>query len=347
VNAPGLGGSIESLRASARLQDRVIRTPLMRSSVLDNLSNGRILIKPECLQIGGSFKYRGALNKLLGLDSEMQRRPIASRQVVAYSSGNHGIATAFAAERLSWKATVVMPTDAPEMKIMMVKEAGGRVEFYDRSLDDRVAKTREISARLKAPIVPSFDDLDIIAGQSTAVLEMIQDARAQGIELDDLLLPCGGGGLLAGAVLAAEAMSSNARIHAIEPVGFDDMGRSLISGRRECNVRRAGSICDALLIDRPGEITFPIIAGRVQGGVAVNDVDVAHAIRFAFRDLKVVVEPGGVVALAAILSGTMRCSNRNVGVVLSGGNVDGGLYGSIVASSESCPGIHEVQSDSV
>ena len=322
-----------SLRAAVRLASAVVRTPLLRSSALDHMTGCSVLIKPECLQVGGSFKYRGALNKLLQLN------PSASRHVVAYSSGNHAVATALAAARLDWTATLVMPADAPAMKIALARAAGGRIEFYDRRVDDRVAKTQRLAEDLQAPIIPSFDDLDVIAGQSTVVLEMIQDAREQGIEIDDILVPCGGGGLLAGAVLAVQASNSQAQIYSVEPSGFDDMARSLASGVPQRNARRTGSICDALLIEQPGEVTLPIIARRVRGGIAVSDAEVSQAMQFAFRQLKLVVEPGGVVALAALLSGAVNGPRRTLGIVLSGGNVDSQLFASLIMDESFEPAV--------
>ena len=317
-------------QAAARLGTEVVHTPLLCSPMLDRLCGARVWIKAECLQTGGSFKYRGAVNKLLQLGPLLQTKPQNARHVVAYSSGNHAIALACAAARLDCKATLVMPADAPAIKMERVRAEGGSIEFYDRKTDDRIARAQLLGQRLVAPVIPSYDDPDIILGQATLVLEMLQDARQRGVELDDVLVPCGGGGLLAGAVLAAAALNSAARIYAVEPAGFDDMARSIISGRRESNTRRSGSICDSLLIDCPGEVTFPIIAAGAHGGIAVGDDEVARATRFAFRNLKLVVEPGGAVALAAVLAGRLELKGRSVGLVLSGGNVDHQLFGSII-----------------
>jgi threonine dehydratase len=331
VSASLLGDPDAVRRAAARLATEVVHTPLLSSPTLDRLCRAQVWIKPECLQIGGSFKYRGALNKLLQLQPLLQMKPRHARHVVAYSSGNHAIAIACAAAHLDCKATLVMPADAPAMKVDRVRAEGGSIEFYDRKVDDRVAHSELLGERLAAPVIPSFDDPDIIVGQATLVLEMLEDARGIGVEIDDILVPCGGGGLLAGAVLAVAASKSNARIYAVEPAGFDDMARSLASGRRESNTRRSGSICDSLLIERPGELTFPIIAGGAHGGITVCDDEVAGATRFAFRNLKLVVEPGGAVALAAVLAGKVDFTGRTVGVVFSGGNVDSALFGAIIA----------------
>lgn len=305
--------------AMARLAGEVVRTPLLHSGTLNAVTGANVLVKAECLQYGGSFKYRGALNKLRALGAA------ARPHVVAYSSGNHAIATALAAARSGRAATLVMPDDAPAIKVDRVRAAGGAIEFYDRARDDRLAICAVLAQALQATILPSFDDLDIAAGQGSAIWEMIEDGRARGVEFDYILVPCGGGGLAAGAVLAAEALGSPARIVTVEPHGFDDMARSIASGARENNLRRAGSICDALLVERPGLITFPIIQRRAEAAV-VDDEQVHQAMGFAFRYLKLVVEPGGAVGLAALLSIMPRWKGRNIGVVLSGGNVDGSLF---------------------
>jgi threonine dehydratase len=302
--------------AAHRLQPHVVRTPTLTCRYADQLLGTRTYFKAECLQAGGSFKFRGAMNKLL------QLAPQARRNIVAYSSGNHAVATAMAAVQLGCRATLVMPLDAPAIKTDRVRALGGVIQPYDRVADDRVAMCRALAEELAAPVVPSFDDPDIVCGQATAVLELIDDARMRGTELDAILVPCGGGGLLAGAVLAARVRESSARIIPVEPEGFADMHQSLLCGERRANHLRVGSICDALLVDQPGELTFRIVQGNVRSGLVVGDAQVKQAMRFAFRHLKLVLEPSGAAGLAALLSRAAELSGQAVGIVLSGGNVD-------------------------
>jgi threonine dehydratase len=303
--------------AAARLTGHVRRTPLLTSLVLDAQIGGRVLIKPECLQPTGSFKVRGAFNSMLQMSAEDR-----ARGVVAWSAGNHGQALAFAGSRLGAKVTIVMPADAPASKLEGTRRWGAEVVAYDRRSESREEIGQAIAARTGAVIVPPYDDAEVIAGQGTAALEALQDARALGLEPDRLLCCVGGGGLIAGCALAAEGLGSAARVHSVEPAGYDDTARSLAAGRRVANSGEAASICDALMTQTPGRITFALNRRRLAEGQTVSDEEVRAAMRFALAELKLVVEPGGAAALAAVLFRPVLTEGATVLVLLTGGNVD-------------------------
>ena len=307
--------------ASARLAGHVVRTPMLRHPLLDQMAGGTVLVKPEPLQRTGSFKLRGATNAILQLSP-------ASRQagVVAYSSGNHGQAVAAAASSVGARATVFMPADAPRIKADSTRRWGAEVITYNRQTDDRDALAATFSARTGAVLVPPFDHAQVIAGQGTLALELAEDARAAGLAMDAFLACTGGGGLTAGCALALEGASPATRIYAVEPEGSDDTARSLASGRRETNPPGGSHLCDALLSPVPGKMTFALNRPRLAGGLVVTDAEVLAAIAFAFLHLKLVVEPGGAVALAALLAGRLDAKGRVVGVVISGGNVDPAVF---------------------
>lgn len=313
-------------RAAARLQGHAQCTPLLGGTVLDARSGGRILLKLETLQHTGSFKFRGAWNRLAQLDARQR-----AAGVVAFSSGNHAQGVAEAARRLGVRATIVMPADAPRVKMRNTRELGAEVVEYDRHRESREAIAARIAAERGAVLVPSFDDPDVIAGQGTAGLEIVAQAAAAGAVLDDVIVCTSGGGLAAGIALAVRALSPQTRIWSAEPEGFDDHRRSLEAGQRLGNAPGGRSICDALLAPMPGEITFEINRQLLAGGCAVSDDDVRAAIGYAARSLKLVVEPGGAVALAAVLCGRFDARGRTVAVVLSGGNVDDALLAGILA----------------
>lgn len=318
--------TFEDVRAAAgRLDGLAVRTPVIVSPTLDDLTGGRVLLKAEPLQRTGSFKFRGAYNRLVQLTGEER-----SRGVVAWSSGNHAQGVAAASKLLGVDATVVMPADAPAMKTQRVRAFGAEIVPYDRAAESREEIGARIAAERDAVIVPPFDDPHIIAGQGTVGLELGAQTSAMGARPDIVLVPCGGGGLTAGCALALTHLFPEIEILSVEPEGFDDHARSFRSGVREKNDPGAGSMCDALLAPMPGEITFEINRRLLSRGLAVTDADVARAMRFAFEELKIVVEPGGAVALAALLAGRVEAAGRCVGVVLSGGNVDGGLFAKIV-----------------
>lgn len=246
--------------------------------------------------------------------------------VVAWSSGNHAQGVAEAASLLGIKSTIVMPSDAPTIKIENTRRLGGSIVFYDREREDRERIAKRIVKNSGATLVPSYDDYEIIAGQGTVGLEIIDDLEAQNTKVDVLLCCCGGGGLISGVSTALAALSPHTKIYAVEPENFDDTQRSLKAGLRLKNAPRDGSICDALLAPAPGKLTFPIMKSKVHSGLTVSDHEVLLAMSFGFQHLKLVIEPGGAVALAALLSKKIDLSGKNVAVVVSGGNVDNEIF---------------------
>lgn len=315
--------------AAARLAGFAVRTPVIELPRLNELTGGRILIKAECLQRTGSFKFRGAWNAISRLDAASARGG-----VVAYSSGNHAQGVAAAAQLQGLAALIVMPADTPAIKQANTRRYGAEIVTYDRASESREAIAVRIAAERGAVIVPPFEHPDIIAGQGTAGLEFADDARRLGVALDDVLVPCSGGGLAAGIALAMEAKSPAARVHTVEPEGFDDYARSLRSGGRERNARMSGSICDALLSPMPGEMTFAINRPRLGEGFAVSDAEACKAVLFGFEELKLVIEPGGAVALATVLTGKIETRGRNIGVIASGGNIDAALFAGIIGGKK-------------
>jgi threonine dehydratase len=310
--------------AAERLAGISVRTPLLQNHALDEAVGGKVLIKPECLQVTGSFKIRGAYNFLSQLMPEE-----AAKGVVAFSSGNHAQGVAAAGSLLGIRTAIVMPEDAPRAKLENTRRLGGEVITYDRYTGDREAIAREIAAERGAVVVPSYDHDFIIAGQGTVGLEITAQCAELGIVPDQVLVCCGGGGLIAGTATALKARWPDITVHTVEPDGFDDTARSLVSGQRESIDESARSICDALQAHSPGELTFAINQRLLSEGLVVSDDDVREAIRFAFRNLKLVVEPGGAVALAAVLSAKIETQGRTTVVVISGGNVDGEMFAEI------------------
>ena len=314
------------LQAATRLRGKVVRTPMLRHALLDELTGGIVLVKPEPLQKTGSFKLRGATNAALQMDAAARRGG-----VVTHSSGNHGQATACAAHMLGMPAVIAMPTGAPAIKVESTRRWGAEIVFFDRHGTDREALADRLAAERGATLIPPFDHPHVIAGQGTVALELIEDAKAAGLTLDALAVCTGGGGLIAGCALAAEALSPGAEIWAVEPEGWDDTRRSLQAGRRIANDGTGDGLCDALLSKQPGALTFSINQPRLAGGVAVTPAEVFRAMRFAFEHLKVVAEPGGAVALAAVLAGKLEARGRVLGVVISGGNVDPAVFSQALA----------------
>jgi len=315
--------------AAERLKSIVVETPLLYSPPLDEIAGGRVYLKPECLQRTGSFKIRGAYNLLSQLDSTQE-----ARGVVAWSSGNHAQGVAAAGSMLGISTAIVMPQDAPSAKIDNTRRLGGEVILYDRYTGDRERIARTIAAERNATIVPSYDHAHIIAGQGTVGLEIMRQADALGAIPDQVFVCCGGGGLIAGSAIAVRSASASTLVYPVEPVDFDDTARSLKSGSRERNSPDARSICDALQSESPGAMTFAINRQLLNSGLTVTDDEVRQAMRFAFRHLKLVVEPGGAVALAAVLAGKIDTKDKVTVAVLSGGNVDAKLFAEIQAETQ-------------
>lgn len=327
----GPSPTVADIQAAAdRIAPYIIHTPLLTCPALDARTGARVLLKAEPLQRTGSFKIRGALNRMLSL-SEAERRAGA----VAWSSGNHAQGVAAAVAMLGTKAVIVMPADAPALKIENTRALGAEVVLYDRLTEDRVAIGTRIASARGMAIVPPYDHVQVITGQGTLGLEAAAQAAAMGLRIDDVLAPASGGGLIAGVGVALRAANAEAEVYAVEPEGYDDHRRSIGAPALAVNATTAHALCDALLAATPGAVTWPINARQLRGGYAVSETEVCAAMAFAFRHLKLVVEPGGAVALAAILSGRHRpAPGRTVLVVLSGGNVDGAVYRDCLSRGE-------------
>jgi threonine dehydratase len=302
--------------AAERLSGVLSVSPVIEDPDLNKLVGRRVLLKVESLMPSGSFKIRGALNRLLQL-SEADK----AAGVVAFSSGNHGQGVALAAEWLGLSATIVMPADAPRVKIAGVEKAGAKVVFYDRLGEDREAIAKRIARDQGSTVVPAFDDPMIIAGAGTVGLELAEFARTNGIELGMAAAPCSGGGLIAGTGLALRAVFPNIRLFAVEPEGYDDTARSLEAGRRITLETFPPSRCDALMVNRPGELTFALNRQQLNGAVVVNDAQVEQAMAFA-QGLDLILEPSGAAALAALMAGKLPPGGDPVAIILSGGNLD-------------------------
>src|ERR1700716_3557047 len=302
-----------------------VRTPLLSFPVLNERVGTRVFLKPEMLQRTGSFKFRGAFNKLSSI-------PQAARGggVVAFSSGNHAQGVAAAAQILNMQATIVMPKDAPLSKRERTKAYGAEVVLYDRDREDREAMARDIAGRRNATLVRPYDDPFVIAGQGTLGREIAEDMAALGLTPDIVIAPASGGGLIAGVATAVRARYPQATLMSAEPEDFDDHARSLRAGKREAHRAEGRTICDALMASIPGEITFAINSRLLAKGVTASDAEVGTAVGFAFRELKLVVEPGGAVGLAALLAGRIDARGKNVVIVLSGGNVDADLFAKLI-----------------
>ena len=307
--------------AARQIAGQAVRTPLIESPALNERVGGRILLKAENLQRAGAFKFRGAYNRISRLTADELKRG-----VVAYSSGNHAQAVAAAARMVGTTAIIVMPADSPRVKVEGVRAFGGEVRMYDRYTESREAIGEEIAASKGSILVRPFDDPFVIEGQGTIGLEIMDQADDR---LDQLVCGASGGGLIAGINLAMEALSPDTPVIAVEPKHYNDMQLSIAAGERLTHPPAPGTICDALMTDRPGELTFPINR-RVDRVETVSDAEVAEAVRFAFRTLKLVVEPGGAVSLAAVLAGKVETRDRTTAVILSGGNVDPALFAAII-----------------
>lgn len=317
------------IAARKRIRDHIESTPVLSSSVIDNIAGAKVLIKAECLQQTGSFKLRGATNRLLQIPKKQREGG-----VVAFSSGNHAQGVAKAAKRLGMPALIVMPSDAPSVKTEGVEADGAEVRLYDRDTENR----EEIAARLAeergAVLVPSFDDPMIIAGQGTLGLEFAEQVKIRGDELDHLICCTGGGGLISGIALALSKVSPETQIWTAEPEGHDDWKRSLEAGAIVANAPGTRSKCDAILTPQPGDLTWAIGSQMLSGGCAISDQHVFETMRIVFRQLRLVVEPGGAAALAAAMFRLPEAAKgKTVGVVLTGGNVDPRFFADVLNRS--------------
>lgn len=315
--------NIDAIRAAEqRLKGHVRHTPLLSSPNIDAIAGRRVLIKAECLQHTGSFKYRGALSAISALEAGQR-----ARGIIAYSSGNHAQGIALAARQFNAPAVIIMPQDAPRTKIENTKALGAEIVLYDRVAgEDRDVIGAELSAQRALTLIKPFDNPQVIAGQGTAGLEIAVQAKALGIDTADVIVCCGGGGFAAGIALALEADAPQYRVRPAEPAGFDDMARSLVAGARLSNAHTSGSLCDAIITPTPGVLTFPILQRLAGPGFVVTDDEALHAMALAFAHLKIVAEPGGAVALASALFHASEIDADTVIVTISGGNVDAEVF---------------------
>ena len=314
--------------AAARLHGKAVQTPLLSSPQIDAQLGARVLVKAECLQRTGSFKFRGAYNALSQFPADKRRAG-----VVAYSSGNHAQGVAAAAQLLGIPAAIVMPADAPAIKVANTRFFGAEIVPYDRYRESREEIAQRIATERGAEILPPYDDARVIAGQGTIGLEIGDEAERERFAIDALIAPCSGGGLVTGCALGLSAKQGNAAIYAAEPAQLDDFRRSLAAGRRLTNDPSARSICDALLAPTPGEITFALAQRLLAGSIAVTDDEVRYAMAIAFSAYKLVLEPGGAAALAVVLSGKLAVADKTVAVIASGGNVDPAVFTAALAQS--------------
>ena len=313
--------------AAKRLAGHGRVTPLLSSPFVDEIAGRRVFVKSECLQHTGSFKYRGAWSAISAMDPEVR-----ARGVIAFSSGNHAQGVALAARQHGVAAVIIMPEDAPRMKIDNTRALGAEVVLYDRARgEDRDEIGARISAERGLTLVKPFDNEFVIAGQGTTGLEIAAQAKAEGVEAGDVLVCCGGGGLTSGIALALEGHAPGMRVRPVEPEGFDDVARSLASGRIERNTGPAVGLCDAIITPSPGDMTFPIMARLCGPGLVVTDAQAKAAMRVAFERLKLVLEPGGAVAFAAALYHGDQIEGDAVIAVATGGNVDADLFAQILA----------------
>ncbi len=315
------------LSAAERLSVLAVKTPLIEHPALNARTGGRILLKAENLQRVGAFKFRGAYNAVSRID-----RTAFPGGAVACSSGNHAQGVAAAATLCEVPSVVVMPSDAPKLKIARTKAFGAHVHLYDRDKEDREAIAHRYCAERKAAFIHPFDDIHVMAGQGTAGMELMAQAKALRAIPDAVLVCCSGGGLAAGVALAVKHANAATEVYTVEPAGFDDFARSLKSGKPEKNAQMSGSICDSLQANGPGKLTFAIAQQTMQGGLVITDDEARAAMRFAYHELKLVLEPGGAAALAAVLSGKLPTAGRTIACILSGGNVDPAQFAAIITA---------------
>lgn len=303
--------------ARQRISQQAIRTPLLASPFLDEIAGRKVFVKAECLQRTGSFKFRGGWSAVSALEPDVRKRG-----VIAFSSGNHAQGVAHAATLHGVPSVIIMPSDAPHIKIENTKAFGAEVVLFDRAKDDRDALGATLASERGLTLIKPFDEPQVIAGQGTVGLEIAEQAAEQGIEKADVLIPCGGGGLTSGIALALAAKAPGLKARPCEPENFDDVTRSLKSGRIERNAALSGSLCDAIITPQPGNITFPIMKELCGEGIVVTEEEALKAMVLAFTRLKIVLEPGASVALAAALFHGAALTGEQIIVVASGGNVE-------------------------
>lgn len=307
--------------AAARLKGRSRLTPLLSSPALNDIAERQIWVKAECLQHTGSFKFRGGWAAVSALSEDAK-----SKGILAYSSGNHAQGVALAAREHGVEATILMPSDAPTIKIEKTRALGATVILYDRASQNRDALGAALEREKDLTLIKPFDDPEVIAGQGSVGLEIAEQSQAEGIDQAEVLICCGGGGLSSGIALSLEQLAPKFVVRTVEPEGFDDVARSLKSGKHELNQTTSGSICDAILTPSPGQITFPILSRLCGAGIAVTEDEVLKAMALAFQNLNIVIEPGGAVSLAAALFHGNELNSRNIICVATGGNVDPTLF---------------------
>lgn len=322
MNSQKLACNLADIKAAAvRIKPHIVTTPLIENRLLNQQLGGRVLIKPECLQHAGAFKYRGAINHILQLEQEQRQAG-----VFAWSSGNHAQGVAAAAQGQGIKATILMPEDAPKIKVDNTRGYGADVVFYNRYRESREEIGQAMAADMGAVIIAPYDNPKVIAGQGTVGLEILEQAKNP----DMVLMPCGGGGLCAGSAMAIRGQQAELKFYAVEPENFDDTARSLKAGERLSADPSQASICDSIMTPMPGKLTFPINQQFLSGALAVTEREVRAAVKYAWQVLKLVVEPGGAVALAAVLSGKVDVKDKTAVIVLSGGNIDPALFSEII-----------------
>ncbi|MFV2091598.1 MAG: threonine/serine dehydratase [Hyphomicrobiales bacterium] len=316
--------------AAERIRGEAVRTPLVYARAASEALGRPVYVKPECLQRTGAFKFRGAYNRISQISPGE-----APGGVVAVSSGNHAQGVAAAAAIMGLSAKIVMPADAPAAKIEGTLALGAEIAWFDRDKDNREAMAADIARKENRIFISPFDDVDVIAGQWTVGLEITEDADAAGLDVAAVLAPVGGGGLIAGVGLAVGARLPGAKIYGVEPEGFDDTRRSLAAGERVTNNRQTGSICDSLLTPLPGELTFALNRKQLAGVLTVSDDEAGQAVAHCYHNLKLVVEPGGAAAMAAVLQGRVPAGDGAIIAVLSGGNVDAGMFAELINAKSS------------
>ncbi len=314
--------NIDMIRAAAeRLKGHARRTPLLNAPLLDEIAGRRVWVKAECLQLTGSFKFRGAWSALSALDPDTR-----AKGVIAFSSGNHAQGMALAAKLHDAPAVIIMPSDSPQLKIDNTRAYGAEVKLFDRDGESREEIGERLGAERGLTLIKPFDEPQVIAGQGTCGLEIAEQAAAAGITEAEVIVCCGGGGLTSGIALALDVDAPGLRVRPAEPEGFDDVARSLRSGGIERNNATSGNICDAILTQQPGDITFPIIQRLCGPGLAISEQEALQAMAHAWSRLKIVAEPGGAAALAAALFRADQIEGDDVIVTVSGGNVDAPMF---------------------